>query len=66
MAADFLFVDHGTVGVLTPLSDAGRDWADENLPEDALTFGRGIAIDHRCVAPILEGIVNDGLEIGGL
>lgn len=61
---DFLFTDHGSVTVLTPLTVAARDWVAEHLPDDALTFGRGIVIEPRYVAPILEGIADDGLEVG--
>lgn len=61
---DFLFDDHGSVTVLTPLTVAAWDWVVEHIPDDAPTFGRGIVIEPRYVASILEGIDLDGLEVG--
>lgn len=61
--SDFLFADHGSVTILTPLTEAAQEWADNNLPDDALTFGRGIVIEPRYAGPILEGIVEDGLTV---
>ena len=42
---DFLFADHGSVTILTPLTVAAWDWVADHLPGDALTFGRGM-IEH--------------------
>jgi hypothetical protein len=61
--ADFVLADHGSVAVLTPMTDAGREWRDEHLPSDAASWGRGVVIEPRYLAPILEGIACDGLEI---
>ena len=61
--SDFLFANHGSVTVLTPLTEAAQEWVDNNLPDDALTFGRGIVIEPRHAGPILEGVVEDGLTV---
>jgi hypothetical protein len=52
------------VSLLWPISNAGVVWASEHLPEDALTWGSAIAIEHRYVEPILQGIAEDGLVVG--
>ncbi len=62
-AYDFMFANHGSVCLLTAVSEAARDWRDEHLPTDAQTFGGGIAIEPRYAGTILEGIINDGLTI---
>ena len=50
--------------LLYPLSQSAKTWIEENLPSDAFQrFGNAIAIEHRYIWPILEGIQNDGLEV---
>ena len=61
--ADFSFADHGSVCLLTPLTDAAEAWVDENLPDSAMTFGSAVVIEPRYAGPILEGISADGLEV---
>lgn len=62
-SADFVFANHGSICVLTPISDAGHDWLDEHIAPDAQAWGEGIVIEPRYAGPILEGIVADGLEV---
>jgi hypothetical protein len=61
--SDFLLQDEGTIAVLFPLTPAAEDWVAENLPAAALTWGDGTVIEHRFVAPIVRGILDDGLEV---
>ena len=61
---DFVLTDHGSIAVLRPVTDEAREWVDENLPDDAQWFGRGVVIEPRYVGDIVEGILNDGLTVG--
>lgn len=61
--SDFTIHDHGSIMLLQPLTEAGQEWANEHLPDDVMTFGTGIVVEPRYMARIVEGIVNDGLEI---
>jgi hypothetical protein len=62
---DFSVYHHGSISTLVPRSDAGREWIEENLPDDAQWFGGGVAIERRYLSPILIGIeVEAGLVIG--
>lgn len=61
--ADFLLQDEGTIAVLFPLTTAAEAWIDEHLPADAIFWTSGVVIEHRFVAPIVAGIVDDGLEV---
>ena len=61
--SDFEFYDHGSIVILVPLSEEAHDWVDDNLGEDVLWYGRGIAIEPRYVGDILEGITGDGLTV---
>jgi predicted RNA-binding protein YlxR (DUF448 family) len=39
---DLHYENHGSIITMTPLTDAGREWCREHLPEDALALGESI------------------------
>ena len=62
---DFAFANHGSICLLTPISNAATAWCEEHLPEDAQRWGAcGIVVEPRYVADILVGIQADGLTVG--
>ena len=61
--ADLTLGGGGTVYTLTPNTEDGRAWVADNLPADALTFGRGVAIEWRFVDDIVDGAMGDGLTV---
>lgn len=59
---DFLLVDHGSILILTALSDEAKEWIDDHLPDDRQTWGpNGTVVEPRYIGLILEGIESDGL-----
>jgi hypothetical protein len=55
-----------TVYLLTPLTEPAREWVSENLVvQPWQRLGPGIAIEHRFIGGVVEGIINDGLTVGG-
>lgn len=50
-----------SVYVLIPRSQAGQDWLDENIGQDAMSWGGGLVVEHRYLEAILEGMAADGL-----
>jgi len=60
---DLLVENHGSICLLRPVSDAGREWCTEHLPEDATTWGGAIAVEPRYIGPIADGAVADGLVV---
>jgi hypothetical protein len=50
-----------TVFLLVPKTDDARRWVREHLPDDVMRLGAGVAIEHRYIEDILEGIQADGL-----
>ena len=60
---DFLCENHGSIFLLRPLSQSAQSWIEENLPSDVQWFGNGVAVEHRFIWAILEGIQNDGLAV---
>lgn len=64
MVPDVEVRDEGSIVLLTPISDAGRGWVDENLElESWQWYAGGVAIDHRYADDIIEGMVGDGLLV---
>jgi hypothetical protein len=61
---DLLVRDEGSIYLLVPVTPAGQEWVDENLPADAPTWGTAIAIEHRYIADIVNGAIADGLTVG--
>ena len=60
---DFQLHGSGTLYVLFPKTSDARDWIKLHIPADAHRMGEGVAIEHRYVGPILEGIDEDGLTV---
>ena len=55
--------DHGSIILLQGLTDAGREWLDENV-ECEFSLGNGIPCEPRYRDDILHGADADGLQIG--
>lgn len=61
LTPDFQVRNDGSIVLLQPVTDAGREWCEVHLPEDCPTFGSSFAIETRYAGPILEGMDSDGL-----
>jgi hypothetical protein len=60
---DFLVENRGSIFLLQPLTPAAESWIEEFLPEDRMSFGSAVAVEHRYICDIVEGIRNDGLAV---
>jgi len=60
---DATLVDHGSIVLLTPLSQEARDWITAYLPENTMRLGNAIAIERRYVPDIVEGLIADGITL---
>jgi hypothetical protein len=54
---DFQISDHGSIWILTPISEAGIMWCDEYMPADCQRWNVGFAIEHRFIEHVVTGIV---------
>jgi hypothetical protein len=63
MTPDFTVDNHGTIFLLRPESDAGREWIRDNIPADAQMWGEAIVVEHRYIEDIVAGARADGLEV---
>ena len=60
---DFFCENHGSIFLLRPASPAAHSWISDHLPDDRMTFGNAIVVEHRYIWAILEGIQSDGLAV---
>jgi hypothetical protein len=60
---DLVVSGGGTLYILTPVTDAGREWIDSNVDPDAQRWGDGIAVEHRYIGDIVAGAQGDGLVV---
>jgi hypothetical protein len=64
--ADFRVTYHGTVTTITPLTDACREWVEENVEiEPWQRFGNAIAVEPRYVEQLAEVMMEEGLVMEG-
>jgi len=62
---DFVFIRHGSISLLHPVSTAAEEWVGDNIPLEGDTqfWGNAIVIEPRYVDGILNGISGDGLVV---
>ena len=60
---DFNVSNHGSIYVLTAITEDAVQWATDHLPDDAPQWEGGVAIEANYLWAILEGIDADGLTV---
>lgn len=59
---DFEILDHGSIIIFTPISNAALQWCYKHLPESAPRHGRvGYVVEPRYIDDIVAGARRDGL-----
>lgn len=61
--ADLRVQNEGNIFLLYQETDLGRQWVEDNLPEDAMTWGGAVVVEHRYIGAIVAGAQGDGLEV---
>ena len=62
--ADVIVSNEGSVFLLNPVTDAGKEWLKENCrPEGWQWLGQCLAIETRYALDIVEGMQGDGLVV---
>ena len=58
--------NHGSILVLSGVSEAGKSWLNDNVIEpnsEVQMWGGGVVVEPRYVDHIVDGARNDGLEV---
>lgn len=54
----------GTMYLVTPLTDAAKQWVEENVPLESWQWlGRSFGVEHRYIGNLVEGMLGDGLNV---
>ena len=53
----------GSIFLVQPLTDAAVDWLQEHVAEDAQWHGTMLVVEHRYVADLVHGAIEDGLRV---
>lgn len=61
---DIEVINRGSVFLLMPLTDAGKQWTIALDADSWQYFGDAVAVDHRYVLALIDAAIDDGLEIG--
>ena len=60
---DVTWSDHGSITLVTPHTEAAREWIDEFIQEDPQWYGRSLVVEPRYLDDLLEGMRGDGLVV---
>lgn len=60
---DFTASNHGSLILLTPLSESAQEWTTDNIPDDATWWAGAVAIEPRYFEDIADGIIEVGLTL---
>lgn len=60
---DIRFTDHGSIWLLTPITQEAQDWCADHIPDDAQRWGGAVVVEPRYVEPIVVGAIGDGLAV---
>ncbi len=59
---DFNVSGGGSLYLIHPLSEAARDWLRDNVEDGAQYLGRALAVEHRYIAALVDGMLSAGLS----
>jgi hypothetical protein len=61
---DVIVINHGSVVLLQPNTQAARDWFAEHLSHpETQRWGNSVVCEPRYVEDIVDGMTNDGLTV---
>lgn len=52
-----------TVYLFRPVTDAAREWIEENVDPNAQWFGGAVAVEHRYADALIVGLSQGGLTL---
>jgi hypothetical protein len=60
---DALVSGHGSIYLVRPVSEAAETWIDDNVQDDAQWFGHSLAVEHRYILDLIDGMQASGLNL---
>lgn len=64
--ADITFTFHGSIALMFAHTSTGQEWVNENVNiEPWQYYDPYVAVEPRMAEAIIDGAINDGLEVEG-
>jgi len=60
---DALVSGHGSIYLVRPISNAATAWINENVQDEAQWFGHSLAVEHRYILDLMDGMQASGLNL---
>jgi len=62
---DFVVENHGSIFLLSPQTDAAREWAEQHIGSENgyQPYWPAVVVEHSYIADVVAGIQNDGLAV---
>lgn len=60
---DAFVENHGSIFLVRPVSAFAVEWLRENVAEESTWFGNALAVEHRYVGDLAEGMKSDGFVL---
>ena len=64
MTIDVEITGAGTVYAVHPLTEAAQRWLEVNIGADAVYLHGALMVEWRYLEEIIDGMLDDGLEVG--
>lgn len=61
--SDVAVLNEGSIFLFRPNTEAGRNWINDNIADDAIWHNDSLVVEHRFVQDIIDGMIEDGLLI---
>ena len=61
---DIIIRDEGSIFMVRPVSDAGKQWIDDNVPTEPWQWvEEAFSVGHRYITDIIDGMLADGIVV---
>jgi hypothetical protein len=60
---DIQVINHGSIMIFLPKTDAGRKWVAEHIGSDAMRWAGGVVVEPRYIDDVVTGASADGLLV---
>lgn len=64
MDADFVFIDHGSIVSITPMTDGAKEFIKDNVETEPWQWiGQSLSVDRRYASDLFDAIESAGFSI---
>jgi hypothetical protein len=60
---DIFVENYGSIFLFRPMTQAAREWIEQNVVGERQWFGEALAVESRYARDLAQGMANDGLRL---